>query len=161
MKPRSTLGEEVRLSTSQRRKLKLWQGSSEMTAKMARRARIIQLLADGWGQAEVARSTGAGIATVGRVRRRFLLEGLETSIYGFCSPGRPLKICDAEQSRLVAIACSDPPPGHSKWTIRLLSDHTSQDATLMPMSRESVRCILNRHGLKPWLKKNVVHSSTG
>ena len=58
-------------------------------ALAARRARILELFGNGHCQADVQRMTGAGIATVGRTRRRFLEEGLRAAGLGSVPPGAP------------------------------------------------------------------------
>jgi transposase len=124
----------------------------------ARRARIIELLSQGWRQSEVQLATGAGIATVGRTRRRFLQEGLEAAVYGYEPTGAPRLLKATQEARIVALACSDPPPGRSKWTTQLLAEHAVERGFVDKVGRETVRLVLKHHGIKPWREKNVVRS---
>jgi transposase len=55
------------------------------------------------------------------VRRRFQTEGLG-ALYDRPRPGKPRKLDGKAEARLTAIACSEPPKGHERWTVRLLAD---------------------------------------
>ena len=152
----STYGLVVRLRRKQERWLSELQRSSKVDAKTARRARIIELLGRGWRQCDVAEATGAGIATVGRVRRRFLEVGLEDAVYGYVAPGKPRLLSESEEAKIVALACSDPPEGRSRWTTELLAIEAVERGYVARVGRETVRLVLKNHGLKPWREKNVV-----
>lgn len=113
---KDTRGERIRLTRGQLKKLRALQRAADVDGLTARRARILELLGRGFKQSEVQAATGAGIATVGRARRRLLKEGLEAAVYGYEPPGAPRLLNAAEEARIVALACSDPPSGRSKWT---------------------------------------------
>jgi transposase len=151
-----TRGEEIQLTRRQRAELAGVQRTGEVDGLTARRARIIELLAQGWGQSEVQLATGAGIATVGRTRRRFLQEGLEAALYGYEPKGAPRLLKAGQEARIVALACSDPPPGRSKWTTQLLAQYAIERGFVDTVGRETVRLVLKHHGIKPWREKNVV-----
>ena len=153
-----TRGEQVTLTQARRKKLTAYLCDPEVSAKEARRGRIIELLADGWAQVDVSRSLRAGIATVGRVRRRYLEEGLDSAVFGYAAPGREKELTDADEAKIVAMVCSDPPEGRARWTAELIVSEVQRSGLIKKIGRESVRLILKRHGMKPWLKKNVVHS---
>ncbi len=104
----------------------------------------------------MAEATGAGIATVGRVRRRFLEVGLEDAVYGYVAPGNPKMLSESCEAKIVALACSDPPAGRSRWTTKLLAAEAVRRGYVAQVGRETVRLILKHHGLKPWREKNVV-----
>jgi transposase len=155
---KDTRGARIRLTRQQQRKLKELQRSAEVDGLSARRARILELLGQGLGQNEVQAATGAGIATVGRTRRRFLEEGLEAAVFGYEAPGAARLLNAAEEARIVALACCDPPAGRSKWTTQLLAEHAIARGFVARVGRETVRLVLKHHGLKPWREKNVVRA---
>jgi transposase len=152
----TTYGQEVRLTPKQLRWLAELQRSGEVDAKTARRARILELLGRDWRQCEICDATGAGIATVGRVRRRFFEAGLEDAVHGYTAPGAPRLLNEAEEARIVALACAEPPPGRAKWTTELLAEEVVKRGHVKRVGRETVRLVLKHHGLKPWREKNVV-----
>ena len=124
--------------------------------RVAKRARILLQLNRGYSVEEVADRVGCGSATVKRVRRRFREQGLERAIYDAPRPGRPKKLSDKEERALIALACSDPPAGAARWTVRLLVEHCGKDVGFGIVQR-----ILKEDELKPWREKNVVRPDAG
>ena len=91
-------------------------------------ARIL-LLADGVrgeGHAddEIVTALGTSLKTIARVRKRFVVEGLEAAIDHRPQPARPdkIKIKGNVEQKLVQLACTDPPRGRCHWTLQLLAD---------------------------------------
>lgn len=60
--------------------------------------------------------------TVVRTRRRFLEQGLEVALHDKKPPGHMPKVTRDVEAHLTALACSDPPEGHARWTLQLLAD---------------------------------------
>lgn len=155
---RGTHGEQIELSEAEFARLVELQRQPGVDALVARRARVLELLARGWRQSEVQLATGAGIATVGRTRRRCLQQGLEAALYGYEPTGAPRLLQPKQEARIVALACSDPPVGRATWTTQLLAEHAVSLGFVETVGRETVRLVLKHHGIKPWREKNVVHS---
>ena len=66
---------------------------------------------------------GVGASTVERVRKRCVEEGLEAAVGRRKQVNRkPRKLDGAGEAKLVALACSAPPEGHARWTLRLVGD---------------------------------------
>jgi len=89
------------------------------------------------------------VATIERVRQRFVEEGLETAL----SPRPPrrlyLRKLDGEaEARLIALACSPPPEGRARWTLELLADEMVKLTEHADLSRETVRRRLAENELK-------------
>ena len=70
----------------------------------------------------VAEATLTHPITVGRICRRFAQEGMEAALYDKPRPGATPKITGDVEAKLIALCCSDPPQGHTRWTLRLLAD---------------------------------------
>ena len=85
MKSDHTRGVKICLCSEDCDRLRSWQRTCETTGWQTRRARKIALLGSGLRQCDVAAQTGAGIATVGRVRRRALVEGVESAVFDYVS----------------------------------------------------------------------------
>jgi len=118
---------------------------------ISRRCRILLLLHGGFNVVETAARLDCGTATVNRVRRNYRKEGMTRAIYDAPRSGRPAKYGTKDDKELIALACTGPPDGYSRWTIRLLASATKR-------SFGSVQQVLKEDGLKPWREKNVVHS---
>lgn len=118
----------VRLTAGDRRQLQRLVSSGRHPARVLTRARIL-LRADagaggpGWEDAQVAEALECGDRTVARVRRRYTEGGLDAALYSKRPTGRQYRKLDGRQeAKLIALACSDPPGGRGRWTMRLLAD---------------------------------------
>jgi hypothetical protein len=83
--------------------------------------------------------------TVARERRRFCEEGLEVALMPR-KPARPRRrILDGRaEARLIALACSDPPKGRERWSLRLLADRMVELGHTGAVSHETVRRALKK-----------------
>jgi len=88
--------------------------------------------------AEIAESLMVNVATVGRTRRKFINEGMEAALYDKERPGGKPKITGEIEAKLIMLACSDPPEGHSRWTIQLLAEKMVELQYLQSISRVAV-----------------------
>lgn len=145
----------VRLSDEQRDHLDHLTRSGTRHARLIQHARIL-LLADeadaapAWSDEHIADALACGTATVARIRRRFLTEGLDEALrLRKRAPGRAPKIDGAAEAHLIALACSEPPAGRARWTVRLLADRfvalgVEEGWLKVPVSRETVRQTLKK-----------------
>ena len=86
-----------------------------------------------------------GEATVACVRRRLVEEGLEAALNRKEQVNRRAKVLDGDaEARLVAIACSDPPEGYARWSLRLLAGRLVVCEIVEKVSRETVRRTLKK-----------------
>jgi len=96
------------------------------SARVISRARILLLSDRSLGEAredsEVAEAVMVCPATVWRIRKEFATQGLDAAIYDKPRPGALPKITGDIEARITMLACSDPPKGHTRWTLRLLAD---------------------------------------
>jgi putative transposase len=138
---------------SRERQLLLEQTRGSTPARVVKRARILLCLDEGNSVDETAYRVGCGTATVKRIRRRFLDEGAESALVNRPSGAPPRALSDEETKELIAFACSSPPSGYARWSIRLLVEHFR-----IPVTRYTVHKVLKEDGLKPWREKNVVRS---
>lgn len=79
-----------------------------------------------------------------RVRKRFCEEGLERAPVELARPGQKRKPDELAEAHLMAIARSDPPEGHTHWTLKLLADKAVELGYLDSVARETVRQILKK-----------------
>lgn len=116
----------VYLITDQRSHLENMISSGRENARVLARARILLMsdLSQGIHRenSEVAESVIVCPATVWRIRKEFALYGLESAIYDKPRPGAMPKITGDIEARITMLACSKPPEGHTRWTLRLLAD---------------------------------------
>jgi transposase len=123
----------------------------EHKARTIRRANIL-LLSDG-GQrtnAEIAATLQTTSTTVRTVQRRFLEEGLEAALSERERSGRPKTWTVRDDVQLTAIACSTPPEGRARWTLRLLRDRfVVLSEAHDTISHERIRESLKKTALNP------------
>jgi transposase len=95
-----------------------------VSAVRRQRAGILLKADDGLIDSEIADELGVGRATVERIRKRAVLEGIEAAIERRpqAQPSRQPKLDGRAEARLIQIACSDPPEGQARWTLSLLAD---------------------------------------
>jgi transposase len=113
-------------------------------------ARILLKADQGLADPAIAEAVEVSRPTVERVRRRFVLEGLEAAL----DPRRPdkpraHKIDGEVEAHLVAVACSAPPPGKARWSLRLLADKIVALEYLAAVSHETVRRALKQTSWRP------------
>ena len=108
-----------------------------------------------WTDEKAAEALGCSLATVERVRRRFAVDGLEVALrVRKAVPGRPPKLDGVAEAHLIALACSTPPTGRARWTVRLLHTHfvelvTTRKLFPQPVGRETLRQTLKKTSYSP------------
>jgi len=127
-------------------------------ARVILRARILLLTHKGEGKDSIAEELSIGRSTVQRVRDHYRTEGLDRALYDAPRSGQPRKLDTKAEAHLVALACSDPPDGRARWTLKLLADRMVKDKKVESISDVCVLSYLTERNVKPWVEKNVVHS---
>ncbi len=87
---------------------------------------------------QVAQAVRVNPATVVRTRKAFLDEGRDAALYDKPWPGAPPKITGDIEAKLVTLACSDPPTGRGRWTLRLLADQMVELGYLESISNQAI-----------------------
>jgi hypothetical protein len=135
----------VILTESERAQLRTLIGQGTAPARRLTHARIL-LKADqgaggpGWPDGAIAGAVEVHPATVGRVRRRCVEDGLAAAL-DRKAPNRvyPRRLDGAAEAHLVALACGEPPAGRERWTLRLLADELVRLDVVETVSYETVR----------------------
>jgi transposase len=124
--------------------------SGKRSARTLVHARILLKAdaADGgpaWDDAATAEALDCGARTVARVRKKFAQGGLDAALYRKKPTGRQYRKLDgAQEARLVALACSPPPDGRARWTLKLLADRLVELEVVASVSDETVRRTLKK-----------------
>ena len=79
---------------------------------------------EGWSDSRIVKALDTSVATVARIRQRLVEDGLDAVLTRKHSPNSARKrVFDgAAEAKLIALACSEPPKGRSRWTLALLED---------------------------------------
>ena len=94
---------------------------------------------------DIAEAMSVSVKTVERVRQRFVEQGLESALV----PSRnkriyTRKLDGRQEAKLIAVACSKPPAGKKRWTLRLLADRVVEMRIVDSLSHETVRQTLKK-----------------
>jgi len=116
----------VRLTAAQRQELEKKAATGKRSAATITRARILLKAdadGDGWADDRIAEALDTSASTVARVRKKFAQHGLQAAVGRRRPTGRQYRKLDgAQEARLAAVACSPPPVGQARWTMKLLAD---------------------------------------
>ncbi len=108
------------------------------------RAQILLHASEEKADKEVAAALHTSASTVGRIRKRFVADGLHGALHEVARPGGARKLNGEQEAHLVALACSDPPQGRDEWTMQLLADRLVTLGIVEAISDETVRRTLKR-----------------
>ena len=140
----------VILSETEREELRRLIAAGTAPARKLTHARIL-LKADqspegpGWVDEVVAEAVEVSQPTVARVRKQYFEEGLEPALNRRPPKREYHRKLDGEQeARLVALACSEPPEGQARWSLRLLADRLVELEVVEEVSYQTVRRILKK-----------------
>ena len=125
-------------------------------ARVQTKARIL-LMTDtsqgkGYNNHDIVAALGTSICTVLRTRRTFLESGLNAALYDKPRPGQPPKITGEVEAVLTVLACSDPPEGEARWTLRLLANKLIELHLVEDISRVAIYNRLKKMNLSPGTK---------
>lgn len=143
----------VELTSEERKLLKRLINTGKVAAYKQRHARIL-LLADEGSEGpkmtddEVAKAVGCGIATVERVRKQLVTQGLEAALQRPKIDSSTQRLLDGDaETHLIALACSQPPEGHNRWTLRLLAEKMVILEVVEHCSKDTVHRTLKKTNL--------------
>jgi transposase len=142
---------KVTLTDDERQQLQEMIAAGKAAAKKLAHARVL-LKADAaeggpaWPDARIADAAELSVATVERVRQRFVEQGFEAALARKKQdrPSRERKLDGAAEARLVALACSAPPDGRACWTMQLLADKLVELHVVDSVCDETVRRTLKK-----------------
>jgi transposase len=142
----------VTLTEEERQHLEQLISRGKGTARKLLHARIL-LKADeavGWSDERISEALEVSLSTIGRVRERFVEEGLDAALERK-APERVYqrRLDGAQEAHLVALVCSPPPEDRGRWTLQLLADKLVELEYVESVSKETVRQTLKKMNLSP------------
>jgi transposase len=146
---------EVRLRTTDRDQLDGMLSSGVQPVRTVLRVLALQQLSLGKSASEVASLIPLTSKAVREIGRRYERLGLEQALYEKQRPGAATLLEPKQRQRIIAMVCSDPPAGRSRWTVRLVAEEAVKRHLVPKVGRETIRLLLLHDDLKPWREKNV------
>ena len=144
----------VTLTTEERNELEALTRNGKTPAKKFIHARALLLCnasPDGpaWKVADVATALGITSRTVEHLKKRFVEEGIEAALVrkSRVRPPREILFDGAFEARLIALACSEAPAGHRRWTVRLLADKVVELNFASSVSHMTIQRVLKKMNL--------------
>jgi hypothetical protein len=137
----------VVLSEEQRQHLEKITSSGRASARQMKRAQIL-LKSDmqaNWPYERIMEAFDVSAVTIAKVRKTFVEQGLEVALQRK-KPDREYEhALDGEgEAHLIALACSEPPAGRAKWSLRLLQDRFVKLGHADSISYETIRRVLKK-----------------
>ncbi len=138
----------IRLTETERQELETLLSKGDMSARLFRRATGLLALNRGETLEAVAALLGVTNDTVRAWRQRYQADGLK-SLIDKPRSGRPIEIDGVQRAQITALACSEAPPGHSEWSLRLLAEKVVELGYCERISHTQVRNILKKTKCRP------------
>ena len=144
---------KIVLADDERASLKTMVSTGKAAARKLTHARVLLACEETVGQrgasdTEVAERIHVSRATIERIRKAFVEEGLEGALNAKRPrQTRPPKFDGESEARLIAVACSEPPQGQVRWTLKLLADELVELNVFDSVSSETVRQTLKKTNL--------------
>jgi len=139
----------VELAEEERVRLRTLLRRGKASVRMVARARVLLKADEGCTDKAIAAALEVGPATVGRIRKRFVERGLEQALREQPRPGQRRKLSGKQEAHVIAVACSTPPEGRARWTLRLLAGKVVELGFAPSISPETVRQMLKKTSLSP------------
>jgi transposase len=140
----------VKLTEHERQQLLALVNHGKKAAQKIRRAWVLLkadagLAGPAWPDEKIQEAYGVGLVTIYRIRQMFVEEGFDAVLTRRSSVRRRRRRLDGEQeAHLIALACSKPPPGRKRWTVRLLANKFVELGRCDHVSPETVRRTLKK-----------------
>jgi transposase len=143
----------VELSQSEREELGALVSGGKLPVRRLKRIQILLAADAGVADEAIAASVQTSGSTIYRTKKRFVEINLEAALSEEPRPGAARKLSAKQEVQLVALACSDPPQGCARWTLKLLANALVEVIDHPSVSRETIRRRLDDNDLKPWQQK--------
>lgn len=135
--------EHLKLTEKEHSYLTMLTTSGELKARQFKRAMALLWLSDGKSMSEVARLLDYAYPSVVNLKKNFLQSAL-ACLEDKPRSGRPVTFDGDERAKLTALACSNAPEGHAKWSLRLLADKAVELDLVSSISHTQVGQILKK-----------------
>jgi transposase len=133
---------------------KLVSGGVQQVRVVLRALALLQL-AKGAASPHIASVIPLTAQTFRNVGHRYQQGGLDRALYEKPRTGAPEVLDDSQKQGLIAMICSSPPAGRTRWTVRLVAQEAVKRKLVPRAGRETIRILLLSHDLKPWREKNA------
>ena len=135
---------QIHLKAKDRKRLNEFVKKGEAKARKITRCHILLLSDKKESNGKISRTLNIALLTIRRIQQRYIEGGLKSAIEERPRSGKPPKFSGKQQAQITALACSTPPEGRSRWTLRLLADKVVELELVDDISYKSVGEILKK-----------------
>ena len=114
------------------------------SARAITRARILLLAQKKEKDVNIQKLLGVGRSTVWRVKNNYLSKGIDYALTERERPGQPPKYDKKHKAEIIAHACTTPPKGRKRWSVRLLAEELKKNKNFKTINRETIRLVLKK-----------------
>ncbi len=141
---------QLTLAPEDREELAMMMRRGRSSARIFKRARVLQLLDQGVSPGMVRLAVGVSYTLVQRIASRYRDGGLHMALHEAPRPGVARRLDPEQESKVLALVCSPPPVGNTRWSVRLLTQQVVEHGIAIRVGRETIRELLKRHHIQPW-----------
>lgn len=135
---------KIKLRKKERDFLKEFVKRGTRKAREISRANVLLLADEGYSTKEISKITRVHRQSIWRIKKRYVAGGLQKALKEEPRPGQPKKYTEKHEAEVIAMACTSPPKGRKRWTIRLLMEEARKKPGFRTINRESIRLILKK-----------------
>ena len=135
--------QHVKLTKGDKQSLEDLLSKGELKVRVQKRAMALQMLDKGMSYQQVKDHIGISHISLSKWARLYKAEGL-SMLYDKPRSGRPIGLSGEERAKITALACSKPPEGYARWSLRLLSDRLVELDLVDTISHTEVGRILKK-----------------
>lgn len=139
-----TMRKEITLSKKEEKELSHIIRGGEHKARKITRSRILLLAHEGKTDKQIQEALKVSKGTIVQIKKRHKEGGLNNALEEKARPGAPLKFNGKQRAKITAIACSTPPEGRARWSLRLLADHLVELKIVESIDHDTVSEILKK-----------------
>jgi len=147
----------INLTKEEREELVRLTTTGRCAARKVLRAQVLLKADPGLKDEEICEHLYVGIRTVERMRKRCALEGIEAALAARKRPPKAPTSDGETEARLVQLACSKPPDGRQRWTLRLLADKLVELKVVDSISHETVRQRLGKKRVEALAHSEILY----
>lgn len=137
----------VSLKPKERKQLQQLLTKGIQKARTITRCRILLMADKGKTDTQIIDALNTARNTVRTVRYRYVHDGLEAAIKEQSRPGAPNKFTGRDKAKITALACSKPPEGRNRWTLRLIADTMVELNIVDNISHQTIKRVLKKTNL--------------
>lgn len=135
---------KIKLTSKEREYFEMYVKTGTRKARAIARAKVLLLLEENYSNNDISKMTNVHRQSIWGIKKRYIESGLQAVLNEKQRPGQPRKYSDKQEAEIIAMACTNPPKGRERWTIRLLTERMKRRNSFKTINRETVRLVLKK-----------------